>query len=176
MRLPIHGTLLVLALIVPTRHAVAQTGAIGTHYGVNLTEGHWEQEHLGVHGEVRAVGPLVVSAAISKLIDWPAVTGLTGSAWQVHANVRLRPPGTWSFASVGYGFVVVRSSVQGTVQPGTTVTVSDSEFADTAVLGLQAPLQYVRPFVDLYLIYLLDRTGQVGVNLLMGLQLPIPLR
>lgn len=155
--------------------AAAQTARLGAHYGVNLTEGHWQQERLGVQGEVRVLGPLVVSGAVSRFLDYPGVTGLTGSAWQTHANIRLRAPGKWGFASVGYGFVVVRESVEGVLQSGTTVTLSDSEFADTAVLGLETPTRYVRAFADLYLIYLFDRTGAVAVNLLMGLQVPMPI-
>jgi hypothetical protein len=154
--------------------ATGQTARLGAHYGVNLTENHWEQERLGVQGEVRVLGPLVASGAFSQLIDYPGLTGWTGSAWQAHANLRLRARAGWGFASLGYGFVVVHQRLQSPVRPGTIVNIADSEFADTAVLGLEVPTPYVRPFADLYLIYLLDRTGQVGVNLLMGLQVPLP--
>jgi hypothetical protein len=176
MRIPLYSIVLRVGLALPTHDATAQTARVGGHYGVNLTEGEWEQERLGVQGEVRAVGPMAVSAAVSKFVGWPGVTGISGSAWQVHANVRFRARGKWSFVSVGYGFVGLHSSVSATVQPGTTVSRSDSDFADTAVLGLEAPVPHVRPFADLYFIYILDRQGQLGVNLLMGLQVPIPLQ
>lgn len=174
MRIPSATLVAAMAVGLPGLCA-AQTARVGAHYGVNLSDGHWEQERLGVQGEVRVLGPLVVSGALSRYLDYPGVTGLTGAAWQTHANLRLRAPGKWGFASVGYGFVVVRQSVEGLVQPGTTVKISDSEFADTAVLGVEIPTRYVRAFADLYLIYLFDRTGAVGTNLLMGLQVPMPI-
>jgi hypothetical protein len=154
--------------------AVAQTVRLGAHYGVDLTQGHWEQERLGVQGEVRVLGPLAMSGAFSAYLNYPGSPVVTGSAWQFHANARLRAPGMWSFASVGYGFVVLHQSLQAYPQPGTTIRASDSQITDTAVFGLEAPLRYVRPFADLYLMYLLDHRGQVGVNLLMGLQVPLP--
>jgi len=165
----------VLALVVPGLGA-AQTARVGAHYGVNLTEGHWEQERLGVQGEVRALGPLAVSGAFSRFLNYPGVTGLTGTAWQAQANVRLRARGKWGFASIGYGFVVLHQRLEGQVQPGTTIAVSASDWADAGVLGLELPTRYVRPFADLYLFYLLDRSGGVGANLLMGLQVPMPIR
>jgi len=42
--------------------------------------------------------------------------------------------------------------------------------------GLEAPTPHVRPFVDLYLIDILDRESAVGVNLLMGLQVHVSTR
>lgn len=44
--------LLAVALAVPGQRATAQVARLGAHYGVNLTEGHWEHERLGVQGEV----------------------------------------------------------------------------------------------------------------------------
>lgn len=39
--------LLAIALAWPGQRAAAQVARLGAHYGVNLTENHWEQERLG---------------------------------------------------------------------------------------------------------------------------------
>src|SRR2546426_3320850 len=41
-------------------------------------------------------------------------TGFTGSAWQAYWTVRVRPRGSVSFASVGYGFILIHSSLRNT--------------------------------------------------------------
>src|SRR6266516_4044506 len=38
--------------------AAAQTARVGAHYGVNLSDGHWEDERLGGQASVHIVGPL----------------------------------------------------------------------------------------------------------------------
>src|SRR6266566_4748506 len=141
----------VLLSLVPTIPctAAAQTARVGAHYGVNLSDGHWEDERLGAQVSVHIVGPLETAGAFSVLTAWPGATGFTGSAWQAYWTMRVRPRGPLSFASVGYGFIV---------------------------LGLEAPTPHVRPFADLYLIDILDRESAVGVNLLMGIQIPVPTR
>ena len=92
--------------------SAAQTVRLGAHYGVNLTEGHWEQERLGVQGELRVLGPLALSGAVSRYLNYPAVAGLTGSASQLHLNARLRARGLWSFDPGGDGFVPLRPAAQ----------------------------------------------------------------
>jgi len=37
--------------------ATAQTGRVGAHYGVNLSNGHWEDERLGAQASVHVIGP-----------------------------------------------------------------------------------------------------------------------
>jgi hypothetical protein len=165
---------LVLALALPAVGR-AQTVRFGAHYGVNLTEGsHWEQERVGFQGEVRVLGPLVVSGAFSRFFHFPGMTGWTGSAWQGHANLRLRPRGKWTFWSLGYGFLVLHQRLQ-SPRPGMVNNVTNTGFAHTGVFGLEAPTPYIRPFADLYLTYFRVRSGQAEFNLLMGLQLPMPL-
>jgi hypothetical protein len=141
---------------------------VGAHYGVNLSDGHWEDERLGAQGALRVIRPVEIAGGISVFTDWPGVTGFSGTAWQAYGTLRARPGGRWAFVSAGYGFVLLH----GSVQEGNE-TVSDSEFTDAIVLGLEAPLPYVRPFGDLYLIDILDRESAVGVNLLLGLQVPL---
>src|SRR5437667_359789 len=92
--------------------AVAQTARVGAHYGVNLSDGHWEDERLGAQASVHIVGPLETAGAFSVLTGWPGATGFTGSAWQAYWTMRVRPRGPLSFASVGYGFVLLHSSLR----------------------------------------------------------------
>jgi len=151
----------------------AQTARVGAHYGVNLSDGHWEDERLGAQASVHIVGPLETAGAFSVLTAWPGATGFTGSAWQAYWTMRVRPRGPLSFASVGYGFVLLHSSLR---NASLGLDTAGSDFTDAIVLGLEAPTPHVRPFADLYLIDILDRESAVGVNLLMGIQIPVPTR
>ncbi len=153
--------------------ATAQTARVGAHYGVNLSDGHWDDERVGAQASVHVVGPLETAGAFSLFTDWPGSSGFTGSAWQAYWTARVRPRGPWSFASIGYGFVLLHSSIRNT---SLQIDASGSTFTDAVVLGLEAPTPHVRPFVDLYLIDILDRESAVGVNLLMGLQVHVSTR
>jgi len=153
--------------------AVAQTARVGAHYGVNLSDGHWEDERLGAQASVHIIGPLETAGALSVFTNWPGATGFTGSAWQAYWTMRVRPRGSVSFASVGYGFILIHSSLRNT---SLQLDTSGSNFTDAIVLGLEAPTPYVRPFADVYLIDILDRESAVGVNLLMGIQIRLPTR
>ena len=153
--------------------AAAQTARVGAHYGVNLSDGHWEDERLGAQASVHIVGPLETAGAFSVLTEWPGATGFTGSAWQAYWTMRVRPRGPLSFASVGYGFVLLHSSLR---NASLQLDTSGSDFTDAIVLGVETPTPHVRPFADLYLIDILDRESAVGVNLLMGIQIPVPTR
>src|SRR3989440_10954807 len=64
--------------------AVAQTARVGAHYGVNLSDGHWEDERLGAQASVHIIGPLETAGALSVFTNWPGATGFTGSAWQAY--------------------------------------------------------------------------------------------
>src|SRR5437870_1797498 len=165
---------LLLGMVPPVAcTAAAQTARVGAHYGVNLSDGHWEDERFGAQASVHIVGPLETAGAFSVLTGWPGATGSTGSAWQAYWTMRVRPRGPWSFASIGYGFVLLHSSIRNT---SLQIDASGSTFTDAVVLGLEAPTPHVRPFVDLYLIDILDRESAVGVNLLMGLQVHVSTR
>src|SRR2546430_8259610 len=153
--------------------ATAQTGRVGAHYGVNLSNGHWEDERLGAQASVHVIGALETAAALSVFTNWPGAPGFTGSAWQAYWTMRVRPRGSWSFASVGYGFVLIHSSLR---NASLQVDMSGSNVTDAVVLGLEAPTPHARPFADLYLIDILDRESAVGVNLLMGVQIRLPAR
>jgi len=153
--------------------AAAQTARVGAHYGVNLSDGHWDDERLGAQASVHMIGPLETAGALSVFTNWPGATGFTGSAWQAYWTIRVRPRGSASFASVGYGFILIHSSLR---NASLQLDTSGSNFTDAIVLGLEAPTPYVRPFSDLYLIDILDRESAVGVNLLMGVQIRLPTR
>ena len=161
-----HFTLLVLALaaVGPAHKATAQVTRFGAHYGVNLSNGGWEDPRLGLQGIDHLVGPIEVSGTFSYFTAWP------GGAWQVYSALRVRGPGHWAFASAGYGPVFTHTSLrdQATGQGGAA-----NSFADSAVLGFEVPTWHVRPFVDLYLSHLLDRGAGVNANLLMGFHLII---
>jgi hypothetical protein len=155
---------LALAAVGPAHTATAQVTRFGGHYGVNLSNGGWEDPRLGLQGIDHLVGPLEISGTFSYFTAWPGV------AWQVYSALRVRGPGNWAFVSAGYGPVFTHTSLrdQGTA-PGST----ENSFADSAVLGFEAPTRHLRPFADLYVSHLLDG-GITGVNLLMGLHVLIP--
>src|SRR5213080_5267166 len=153
--------------------AVAQTARVGAHYGVNLSDGHWEDERLGAQASVHIIGPLETAGALSVFTNWPGAAGFTGSAWQAYWTMRVRPRGTWSIASLGYGFILIHNSLR---DASLQLETSGSNFTDAIVLGLEAPTPFVRPFADLYLVDILDRESAVGVNLLMGVQVSLPTR
>src|SRR5438046_10035964 len=71
--------------------AAAQTARVGAHYGVNLSDGHWEDERFGAQASVHIVGPLETAGAFSVLTGWPGATGFTGSAWQAYWSMRVGP-------------------------------------------------------------------------------------
>lgn len=162
-----HFSLVVLALAVvgPARNASAQVTRLGAHYGVNLSNGGWEDPRLGLQGVGHLVGPIEVSGTFSYFTAWP------GGAWQVYSAVRVRGPGSWAFASAGWGPVFTHTSLRDQV---TGQGSSEDSFADSAVLGFEAPARHVRPFVDLYLSHLLDGGDGVNANLLIGCHLLIP--
>lgn len=172
-RVPLVPAVLLVLAAFAWRTAAAQTARVGAHYGVNLSNGHWEDERLGVQGSVHVVGPLETAAGFSMFTYWPRLTGFTGSAWKAFGTLRVRPSGPMSFASIGYGFELIYSSLRNS---SAQIDTSESYFTDVIVLGLEAPIPYVRPFADLYLIDILDRESAVGVNLLMGVQIPFPTR
>jgi hypothetical protein len=159
--------LLFAFMLLPAGNAAAQAARVGAHYGANLSDGHWDDERFGAQGSVHIVGPLETAAAFSVFSDWPGAVGFTGSAWQAYWTARVRPRGPWSFASAGYGFVLLHGSLRST---STTFRQSASTFTDAIVLGLEAPIPRIRPFADLYLIDILDRESGVGVNILLGVQ------
>src|SRR3989442_4229077 len=153
--------------------AAAQTARVGAHYGVNLSDGHWDDERLGAQASVHMIGPLETAGALSVFTNWPGATGFTGSAWQAYWTIRVRPRGSASFAAVGYGFILIHHSFG---NASLQLDTSGSNFTDATALGLNPPTPYVRPFADLYLIDILDRKSAVGVNLLMGVQIRLPTR
>src|SRR5947199_8195385 len=77
--------------------AVAQTARVGAHYGVNLSDGHWEDERLGAQASVHIIGPLETAGALSVFTNWPGVTGFTGSAWPAYWPVHFTPHGSGPF-------------------------------------------------------------------------------
>ena len=165
---------LTLVLVLPIAvRASAQSVRFGLHYGVNLSDGRWEDERFGAQTAFHLVGPLETAGAFSVYSNWPNTPGFTGSAWQAYWTLRVRPHWRWSFVSAGYGFVLLHSSLR---NPTFQVDTSASNFTDALVFGLEAPTPFVRPFADLYLIDILDREAAVGVNVLMGLQVPLPSR
>ena len=54
--------------------AAAQTARVGAHYGVNLSNGHWEDERLGAQASVHIIGPVETAGAFSVFTDWPGAT------------------------------------------------------------------------------------------------------
>ena len=168
------GVTVLLGLVPLVAHtAAAQTARVGAHYGVNLSNGHWEDERLGAQASLHIIGPLETAGAFSVFTDWPGAAGFTGSAWQAYWTMRVRPRGTWSIASLGYGFILIHSSLR---DASLQLETSGSNFTDAIVLGLEAPTPFVRPFANLYLVDILDRESAVGVNLLMGVQVRLPTR
>lgn len=167
--------IIVLALAVagPARNATAQVARLGAHYGVNLTNGAWEDPRFGLQGMAHLVGPVELSGALSVFTGWPGVAGFTGSAWQVYGALRVRGPGKWAFATAGYGPVFTHTTLRDQL---TGQATTENGFADSGVLGFEVPTRHVRPFLDLYLSHLLDRGAKVGVNVLMGFQVPITSR
>jgi hypothetical protein len=153
--------------------ARAQTVRFGLHYGFNLSDGRFEDPRFGAQAELHLVGPLQAAAAFSRLSNWPDAQGYTGSAWQASWTLRVRPHGSWSFASMGYGIALLHSNLR---NPTFQIDTSATDLVDAAVLGLEVPSPYVRPFADLYLIGILRRRVGFGANLLMGLQIPLPSR
>src|SRR3989442_12189585 len=87
--------------------AAAQTARVGAHYGVNLSDGHWEDERLGAQASVHIVGPLETAGAFSVLTEGPGATGFPGSAWQAYRTSRVCPRGPVPIARVGHGFCLV---------------------------------------------------------------------
>ena len=164
------ATVFAIPIAVP---ASAQTVRFGLHYGVNLSNGGWEDERFGGQATLHLVGPLEAAGTFSVYSNWPNVTGYDGSAWHASLTLRARPHGFWSFASAGYGFVLLHSSLRNS---SAQIDTSYSNFTDALVFGLEAPTPFVRPFADLYLIDILDRESAVGVNLLLGLQVALPNR
>src|SRR5256885_10514924 len=94
--------------------AVAQTARVGAHYGVNLSDGHWEDERLGAQASVHVIGPLETAGALSIFTNWPGATGFTGSAWQAYWTRRGWARGSGSFASVGYWVVLIHNNLRHT--------------------------------------------------------------
>src|SRR5437763_15152419 len=92
--------------------AAAQTARVGAHYGVNLSDGHWEDERLGAQASVHIIGPLETAGALSVFTNWPGATGFTGSAWQAYWPLRVRPRRAGSFAAVGDGFLLLHSRLR----------------------------------------------------------------
>src|SRR5437899_9638186 len=123
-------TLLVGVLPLMVSTAAAQAGRVGAHYGVNLSNGHWEDERLGAQASVHVIGPLETAGALSIFTNWPGATGFTGSAWQAYWTMRVRPRGSVSFASVDYGFVLIHSSLRNT---SLQLDTSGSNFTDAIV-------------------------------------------
>src|SRR5574342_1422327 len=151
--------------------APGQAVRFGLHYGTNLSNGHFEDPRFGVQADLHLMGPLETAAAFSHLSNWPDAQGYTGSAWVAAWTVRLRPHGPWSFASVGYGVALLHSSLR---NPTLLIDMSTTDLVDAAVLGLEAPTRYVRPFADLYFLGILKRDFGFGANLLMGFQILLP--
>src|SRR2546428_8184404 len=137
---------LLLGLVPPlVCTAAAQTARVGAHYGVNLSDGHWEDERLGAQASVHIVGPLETAGAFSVLTGGPGATGFTGSAWQPYWTMRVRPRGLLSFASVGYGFVLLHSSLR---NASLRLDTAGSDFTDAIVLGLVPPTPTVARIPD----------------------------
>jgi hypothetical protein len=162
-----------LTLAVPCA-ASAQAVRLGLHYGVNVSNGRFEDPRLGAQGSVHLVGPLEVAGAFSVLTNWPDIQGFTGSAWFAASILRVRPRGPWSFLSAGYGLILLHSSLH---NPAFQVDTATTQSGDAMVLGLEVPTPYARPFLDVYLINVLNRGSELGfgVNLLLGVQVPLPL-
>src|SRR2546425_8605271 len=102
-------TLLVGVLPLMVSTAAAQAGRVGAHYGVNLSNGHWEDERLGLQASVHIAGPLETAGAFSLFTDWPGASGFTGSAWRAYPPRRGRARGPSSFAAACHGFLRLHS-------------------------------------------------------------------
>jgi hypothetical protein len=163
---------LLCALSLATKPAAGQTARVGMHYGAAVRNGEIQDDRLGVQASVHLLGPLETGAAFSVFVGWPGVDLYTGSAWHGYWSLRVRPSGVWSMVSAGYGLAVTHEATTDT-RLGTST--SYTYVYDAFTLGLEAPTPYVRPFADLYLLRILDRSGSVGVNVLVGLQVVVPL-
>lgn len=169
------GVWLLWLASVPASHAQLRRSDIqvGGHYGFNFSNGEVEDARLGLQALVPVLGPLELGATGSRyinFIDDPSGR-LSGSAWQAHFMARIRPAGRGSFASLGYGAIMINASVRDNVQG---IELSDTEWFDAIVIGLELPLSIVRPFGELYLIDILKRQGAVGGNALFGLNVRLP--
>src|SRR2546422_6459454 len=94
-------TLLVGVLPLMVSTAAAQAGRVGAHYGVNLSNGHWEDERLGLQASVHIAGPLETAGAFSLFTDWPGASGFTGSALPALLSRPAPPPGPRALPRAG---------------------------------------------------------------------------
>lgn len=135
---------------------------LGGHYGFDFTEGQVDHERIGVQGYVGLLGVLGVSATVSYVPRFFEVTDrYTGHGWQSFLTARAHPWGIGTPLSLGYGAAYSRTTIR---DLRTGVSTSRNERTDAAVIAVEFSPHRFRPFAELYLLRLLDRSGQVEGN------------
>lgn len=162
-----------LALLLVGRIGEAQTRPpfqAGVHGGFDFSDGEVDNERIGLQASVPVVWLLTANPVFSYLYNFPDDPSGTfeGSAWQGYLTARVHP---YSFLALGYGITVVHASI---TIPELGISDSDTDATDVGVIALTLPKGRIRPFVEVYLIDLLERRATVGGHLLFGVNLRIP--
>lgn len=148
----------------PEEHADLriELGAVG---GFDFSEGvdGWRagpQTHLG-YGRIGVTGTFAFIREDLPL-EW------TGGAWQLYAMGVVRPFGSRSWLSLGYGLTIHRRWARWDFLGRTESIYSRTNTTDAATIGVAARFGRFRPFTDLYLAGLLGE-GEVAWHVLFGL-------
>ncbi len=141
---------------------------VGIRGGVEIHRGGWGPEHVGLQAWIPLRDRLVVVPALDLLHEFPddPLGAWSGRAWRAYFTIRGRPFGRGWLPDVGYGLTAYYAQAH---NEGRSLNVSSLDLTDTAVFAFAGPRWRVRPYVELHLVNILRRAGQVGGHLFFGL-------
>ncbi len=145
--------------------------SIGLHTGFDFTQGNVQQHRYGVQSYVGLTNILGIAGSVSfvpDLFNRPAV--LSGYAWETFVTGRVRPFGVGTPLSLGYGLSYSGYSRRDLRR---NIETSSTRHTDVAIISLELPSPFVRPFGELLLRDLLVRGFQVGANAHFGFNVRI---
>ncbi len=142
--------------------------AVGVRGGIEIHRGGWGQKHVGLQAWIPLRDRLVVVPAVDLLHEFPddPLGAWSGRAWRAYLTLRGRPFGQGWLPDVGYGLTAFYARAH---NAGRSLKVSSLDLTDTVVLAFAGPRWRVRPYVELHLVNILRRAGQVGGHLFFGL-------
>ncbi len=158
---------LALSLAVAATDVGAQSGErpleIGLRGGVEVHRGGLGHEHLGLSAWIPVRDAFHVVPALDLLGDFPAdpLGAWTGKAWYGYLTLRTRPFGRGWLPVVGYGLAARYARAD---NPGRSLSQSSLELTDTIVFSASGPRWPVRPFADVYLVNILNRSGRADTS------------
>ncbi len=158
---------LAAAVVPATAQDATRTVALGARGGIEFHRGGAGLKHVGVQAWIPLRDRLDVVPALDFLVPFPddPLGAWSGQAWQTDVTLRVRLFNQRWLPAVGYGLNARYAQAD---NAGRSLSVSNLDVTDTVVFAFAGPRWRVRPYADVYVVNVLRRAGEAGVQVFLG--------